>query len=93
MSPLNLVGRTGPAHNFINDIENGKKWVSRKTPAKLSSGLKAEVYQFFLPDCNRMDDSMDSFFTVYLDLDDFTGTIRKMAGELRSRCLQGPGRQ
>jgi transcriptional regulator with XRE-family HTH domain len=85
MSQLNLAGRTGLAHNFINDIENGKKWVSPKTLAKLSAGLKTELYQFFLPDSGR-DDSIDSFFSVYLD--DFTDTIKKMAGELKSRYIQ-----
>jgi transcriptional regulator with XRE-family HTH domain len=85
MSQLNLSSQTGLAHNFINDIENGKKWASPKTLAKLISVLKVDVYQFFVPDY-RVDNSMDDFFTVYLD--DFSDSIQKMVGELRNRYIQ-----
>ncbi|MDR3167057.1 MAG: helix-turn-helix domain-containing protein [Treponema sp.] len=85
MSQLNLSSRTGLAHNFINDIENGKKWISPKTLAKLTAALKVEIYQFFLPEY-KSDDPADNFFTVYLD--DFSDNIQKMVGELKSRYLQ-----
>lgn len=35
--------------NFINDIENCKKWVSPSTLSKLSESLGVEPYRFFLP--------------------------------------------
>jgi transcriptional regulator with XRE-family HTH domain len=85
MSQLNLSGRTGLAHNFINDIENGKKWASPKTLAKLTAALKVETYQFFLPEY-KSDEPADNFFTVYLD--DFSDSLQKMVGELRNRYLQ-----
>jgi transcriptional regulator with XRE-family HTH domain len=85
MSQLNLSARTGLAHNFINDIENGKKWASPKTLAKLTSVLKVDIYQFFLPDY-RFDKPVDDFFTVYLN--DFSDSIQKMVGELRNRYIQ-----
>jgi transcriptional regulator with XRE-family HTH domain len=85
MSQLYLSSRTGLAHNFINDIENGKKWISPKTLAKLTTALKVESYQFFLPEY-KSDDPVDNFFTVYLD--DFSDSLQKMVGELKSRYLQ-----
>jgi transcriptional regulator with XRE-family HTH domain len=49
ISQLDLATASGLAHNFINDIENGKKFVSDETIAKLSKALKVEPYKFFLP--------------------------------------------
>jgi transcriptional regulator with XRE-family HTH domain len=85
VSQLTLSGQTGLAHNFINDIENGKKWISSRTLAKLASALKVDAYQLFLPDY-RFNDSADDFFSVYLD--DFSNSIQKMVGELRNRYNQ-----
>ena len=36
--------------NFVNDIENFRKGVSIDTIARLSSALKVEPFQFFLPE-------------------------------------------
>ena len=47
-SQLALSSKTGLSHNFINDIENGKKWVSPQTLALLSEALEVEVYRFFI---------------------------------------------
>ena len=49
-SQLDLANETELAHNFINDIENGKKFVSDDTIAKLATALKVEPFQFFLPE-------------------------------------------
>jgi len=49
ISQLDLATASGLAHNFINDIENGKKFVSDETIAKLAKALKVEPYKFFLP--------------------------------------------
>jgi transcriptional regulator with XRE-family HTH domain len=49
ISQLDLANASGLAHNFINDIENEKKFVSDETIAKLSKALKVEPYKFFLP--------------------------------------------
>jgi len=48
-SQLDLAAASGLAHNFINDIENEKKFVSDETIAKLSKALGIEPYKFFLP--------------------------------------------
>jgi transcriptional regulator with XRE-family HTH domain len=50
ISQLGLALKSGLAHNFINDIENGKKGISCKSLAKLSTALRVEPFQFFLPE-------------------------------------------
>ena len=50
VSQMDLSDITGLAHNFINDIENEKKFVSDDTIVKLSIALKVEPYKFFLPE-------------------------------------------
>jgi transcriptional regulator with XRE-family HTH domain len=49
LSQMDLAAVSGLAHNFINDIENEKKFVSDETIAKLSKALNVEPYKFFLP--------------------------------------------
>jgi transcriptional regulator with XRE-family HTH domain len=85
ISQFTLADMTGLTHNFINDIENCKKWVSPQTLEKLSAALKVEPYQLLLSN-NHSDDPQDPFFTVYLD--DFSDSIQKMVHELKSRYLQ-----
>jgi transcriptional regulator with XRE-family HTH domain len=48
LSQLALSNKAGLAHNFVNDIENGKKWVSPDTIARLSEVLEIEPGAFFL---------------------------------------------
>jgi transcriptional regulator with XRE-family HTH domain len=50
LSQLNLAIRAGLTHNFINDIENGKKWISPKTLASLASALDTNPQEFFAPE-------------------------------------------
>ena len=49
ISQMDLASVSGLAHNFINDIENEKKFVSDETIAKLAKALNVEPYKFFLP--------------------------------------------
>ncbi|HCC37908.1 MAG TPA: XRE family transcriptional regulator [Treponema sp.] len=80
ISQLSLALNTGLTHNFINDIENCKKGISAKTLAKLSTALKAEPHQFFLPDelaNNRM--------RIYVN--DFNDSLQKVIAELTARYL------
>jgi transcriptional regulator with XRE-family HTH domain len=85
MSQLNLAIRTGLTQNFINDIENGKKWVSPDTIAKLSIALNAEPYQFFTPDPTIKEADKHALASY---LDDFTESIKMMVQELKIRYLQ-----
>ena len=84
LSQINLASDSGLTHNFINDIENGKKWVSAETIAKLAVALKAEPYQFFLSDA-KFDSQGAEIFSLYLD--DFQDTCTRMVKEFRNRYL------
>ncbi|MCL2444158.1 MAG: helix-turn-helix transcriptional regulator [Treponema sp.] len=78
ISQLNLAVETGLSHNFIHDIENCKKGFSAKTLAKLSIALKAEPYQFFLPQDMPNNEAM-----VYIN--DFNESLWKIVYELTQR--------
>ena len=84
MSQLSLAENAGLTHNFINDIENGKKWVSAETIGKLAFALKAEPYQFFLSE-SKWNDRGAEIFSLYLD--DFQNSFEKMVDEYRDRFL------
>ena len=84
ISQMNLATLTGLTHNFINDIENGKKWVSAETIAKLAIALRAEPYQFFISD-SKWNNQGAEIFSIYLD--DFSDSFTKMVREYRNRYL------
>ncbi|MDR1277653.1 MAG: helix-turn-helix domain-containing protein [Treponema sp.] len=81
ISQLGLAAEADLTHNFINDIENGKKGVSCKSLAKLSSALGVEPYQFFLPE-TMADDGLSGY--VY-DLND---SVQKAMGNVMSIYLR-----
>ncbi|MCL2558579.1 MAG: helix-turn-helix domain-containing protein [Treponema sp.] len=80
VSQLSLAQSAGLTHNFINDIENGKKGVSAKTIAKLSCALDVQPHQFFMPD-----GMPDSKMKVYVE--DFNDSLQKILRELTSRYV------
>ena len=84
MSQLALAENAGLTHNFVNDIENGKKWVSAETIGKLASALKAEPYQFFLSE-SKWNDQGAEIFSLYLD--DFSDSISRVVKDYRHRYL------
>ena len=84
MSQLALAENAGLTHNFINDIENGKKWVSAETIGKLAFALKAEPYQFFISE-SKWSDQGAEIFSLYLD--DFTDSIARVVEDYRYRYL------
>jgi transcriptional regulator with XRE-family HTH domain len=84
LSQINLAAEADLTHNFINDIESGKKWVSAETIEKLAIALKAEPYQFFISD-SKWDDRGAEIFALYLN--DFEDSVEKMVGEYRGRFL------
>ena len=84
ISQLALAESTGLAHNFINDIENGKKWASAETIGKLAYALKAEPYQLFISESKRIDLGA-GIFSLYLD--DFSHSTDKVADDYRFRYL------
>ena len=84
LSQLALAENAGLTHNFINDIENGKKWVSAETIGKLAFALKAEPYQFFLSE-TKWNDHGAEIFSLYLD--DFNNSVAKVVRDYRFRYL------
>jgi len=80
MSQLGLAHSAGLTHNFINDIENGKKGVSAKTLAKLSVALNVEPHQFFLPE-----GMSNNKMQVYVN--DFNDSLQKLVKELTGQYL------
>jgi len=84
LSQVKLANEADLTHNFINDIENGKKWVGPESIAKLAIALKAEPYQFFLSDAKWNNQSAE-IFSLYLN--DFQDSFEKMLMEYRSRYL------
>ena len=83
-SQLTLANEAGLTHNFINDIENGNKWVSAESLAKLSMALKAEPYEFFMTN-PKFNDKGAEIFSIYLD--DISGSFEKTINEYRARYL------
>jgi transcriptional regulator with XRE-family HTH domain len=79
VSQMTLAGMAGLTHNFINDIENCKKWLSPKTLAKLTSALKVQPFQFFLDETQWNVDERN----IYLD--NFSDAVLKWVGEQRTQ--------
>jgi transcriptional regulator with XRE-family HTH domain len=85
LSQLALAVRANVTHNFINDIENCKKWVSPDTVAKLAAALKVEPHELFIPEIKIDEDDAEAL-SEYLD--EFTDSLQKMVGEIKGRYLQ-----
>ena len=83
-SQIALAAEAKLSSNFLNDIENGKKWVSPKTIEKLSIALKVEPYQFFLAE-SKWSDQGAEIFSLYLD--DFSDSFTKIVKEYRHRYV------
>ena len=81
ISQLDLANKAGLAHNFVNDIENGKKWASAKTIAKLCGALNIEPHQFFLPK-DMLDDKM------HLYINDLNNSIQLALKEVANQYKQ-----
>lgn len=86
ISKLVLAGAVDMTHNFINDIESGKKWVSATTVAKLAVVLNVEPYQFFIPE-TPINEIEKSFVANYID--NFSNGIQLMLTELKNRYIYG----
>jgi len=86
LSQVGLANEADLTHNFINDIENGKKWVSPESMAKLASALKAEPYQFFITD-SKWNNQGAEMFSLYLN--DFENSLGRISEEYRNRFLGG----
>jgi len=84
ISQLTLANLADLTHNFINDIENGKKWVSAKTIGKLATALRVEPHQFFLSE-SRWNEKEKEVLSTYLD--DLTDSVHKVLLDYRRRYI------
>jgi len=86
LSQLALALETGLAHNFICDIENGKKWVSPDTLSKLTNALKCDLFQLFLsqPQKNSQE---SAFIDSYID--ELSRSVLKAVAETKDRYTKG----
>jgi transcriptional regulator with XRE-family HTH domain len=80
LSQIALANKAGLAPNFVNDIENNRKWISPETLAKLANTLDVEPHQFFLgetPEENQAIKIVNGY------LDNVESAFTKMVGEVR----------
>ena len=83
LSQFALSNKAGLAHNFVNDIEDRKKWVSPETIAKLSAVLDVEPYQLFMT--NPLDSKQTKRIHVYLD--ELNDRFNEVVGEIKTSYL------
>ena len=80
LSQVALSCKAGLAHNFVNDVENRKKWVSPETISKLVSVLDVEPYQLFTT--NPLDSKQTSQINKYLD--ELNERFSEAVGEIKA---------
>jgi transcriptional regulator with XRE-family HTH domain len=88
LSQLSLALRAGVTHSFINDIENGKKWLSPKTLASLATVLETRPQEFFAPETVL---SGQETAALTRHLDSFAEDVLRWVGAVKERCLQSAG--
>ncbi|AEJ20382.1 helix-turn-helix domain-containing protein [Gracilinema caldarium] len=82
LSQYGLALKTGMAANSINDIENGKRWVSAKSLSRIANALEVEPYIFLLPKSFRINDGITS---IKLYDDEMIKAIQSAIKEVRKR--------
>jgi transcriptional regulator with XRE-family HTH domain len=85
ISQLTLANMADLTHNFINEIENGRKWVSSDTIARLAAILETEPFQFFIPD-RAMENINTEIFQEYIN--EMTVSFDRMIHNFRAQYLQ-----
>ncbi|MDR1428982.1 MAG: helix-turn-helix domain-containing protein [Spirochaetaceae bacterium] len=88
LSQLALANKADLTHNFVNDIENGKKWISPKTMAKLTEALDIEPHELLLPDLELKQEEVDRLSNY---IDDFSDSLIRSVQDLKARYLQFGG--
>lgn len=78
LSQLALSEKTEKSHTFINNIENGKKWISAETLSILCIALNASPYEFFLTDEIR---DTNAVMAITKKHKEFLGGIKDMVSK------------
>jgi transcriptional regulator with XRE-family HTH domain len=90
ISQLSLANLAELTHNFINEIENGRKWVSSDTIAKLAAILEVDPFQFFVPDMSTESINTE-IFRGYID--EMSVSFDQMVCNFRAQYLRQPGQR
>ena len=79
ISQMTLAAQANLTHNFINEIENGRKWISSDSLAKLAGALDTEPYTLFIPAAIQ-NNSATEIIKDYLDNinDAFNAKVREI---------------
>jgi transcriptional regulator with XRE-family HTH domain len=85
LSQLTLSVEAQLTHNFINDIENGKKWLSPKTLAALANALDIEPHELLVPE-PALSGQEATVLKGYLDT--FAGDVLRWVEDVKGRYLQ-----
>ena len=91
LSQLKLANELQMAMTFLNDIENGKKWVSPATLSKLSTYFEVPVSDFFISESmqSKIDSKLllktlqDEINNVFIDVKnrfEFDKTVNEIFG-------------
>ncbi|MDR1388357.1 MAG: helix-turn-helix domain-containing protein [Treponema sp.] len=83
LSQLALSQKAGITHNFVNDIENCKKWASPETINKLAVALEIEPYQLFMT--NPLDEKRTR--RLHLQLDELNERFNQAVCEIKESYL------
>ncbi|MDR1930889.1 MAG: helix-turn-helix domain-containing protein [Treponema sp.] len=85
LSQLALSVKAGLAHNYVNDLENMKKWPSPESLTKLLSVLDVELVQLFT--ANPLDAKRTKHIETYLD--ELSDRFNEAVGEIKTSYLSG----
>jgi transcriptional regulator with XRE-family HTH domain len=88
LSQLHLAHRADLAHTFINDIENGKSWVSPETISRLSNALEVMPQELFRSD-NLLNEDDERVVASYID--DLSDSVIRSIKELKERYIPPAG--
>ncbi|MDR2517158.1 MAG: helix-turn-helix domain-containing protein [Spirochaetaceae bacterium] len=89
ISQLSLASRASLTHNFINEVENGRKWISSETLARLATILETDPFQFFVCDPPEMVET--GIFEEYME--EMIDSFAKMVNDFRESHLSRAGQQ
>ena len=85
LSQMELAEKVDISIPFLSDIENGKKWVSPATLARLASSLEVHAYEFLKPE-TVIPDRASAILEKYTD--DILSMVSESLEKLRDGYLQ-----
>ena len=76
-----LAEKAGLTHNFVNDLENGKKWFSAETLSRLAEAAGVEPMEYFI-NLNQWNDIERKNYILLLN------SLNKRVNKLFEECLE-----